>query len=197
MDRRTFIGILSGTLTAATRTAVAQQSARTYRIGFLGSESASEFATRVDAFRAGLRDLGYFEGKNLIIEFRWADGDLQRLPGLATELVGMRVDVLVTHAALGTRAAMQATTTMPIVMAIGADAILSGIVASLARPGGNVTGSTILTPEVGVKRLSLLKEAVPRVDRVAILIRRDRPDNDPLLEAMKASAASMKLRSYP
>jgi putative ABC transport system substrate-binding protein len=192
INRRTFFAITAGALMVAGRVAEAQQT-RIYRIGFLGSESASEFASRVEAFRGGLRDLGYVEGRNITIEFRWADGDAQRLPGLAAELVRLNVDVLVTHATLGTQAAMQATTTIPIIMAIGADAILSGIVKNLARPGGNVTGSTIFTPEVSIKRLSLLKEAVPRIDRVAILVRRDRPDNDPILETMKASAESMRL----
>jgi len=193
MSRRRFIVLLPGALTVHAGVIAAQQPARTHRIGFLGSESASEFASRVDALRAGLRDLGYTEGKNIVFEFRWANGDAQKLPALAAELVRMRVDVLVTHAVLGTRAAMQATKTIPIVVAIVADAILSGLVESLARPGGNVTGSTILTPEVGIKRLSLLKEAVPRASRVAILSRRDRPDNDPIFEAMKAATGSMKL----
>ena len=192
MDRRTFFAAGS-TLLVAARIAVAQQPGRTYRIGFLGSESASEFASRVEALRAGLRDLGYAEGKNIAFEFRWADGDLQKLPRLAAELVRLKVDVLVTHGGVAVRAAMQATTTTPIVIAIVADAVLSGFVQSLARPAGNVTGSTILTPEVSVKRLSLLKEAVPNVARIGILFRRDSPDNASILEAMKAGSESMRL----
>jgi putative ABC transport system substrate-binding protein len=119
-----------------------------------------------------LHALGYVEGKNTVIEFRWADGDLDRLPALAAELVRLKVDVLVTHAE-GTRAAGRATASIPIVMAVTADAMGTGLVASLARPGGNVTGSTILIPEISAKRLELLKAAVPHITRVAVLVRKD------------------------
>ena len=173
MDRRKFIVALAGSLTAAVRAANAQQQrAKVYRIGFLGTTSASEYASNVDALRAGLRDLGYVEGKNIVIDFRWADGDPDRLPTLAAELVRLKVDVLVTHAE-GTRAAKGATASIPIVMAVAADAVGAGHVANLARPGGNVTGSTILIPEISAKRLELLKAAVPRIARVAVLVRKD------------------------
>jgi putative ABC transport system substrate-binding protein len=173
MDRRKFIGALAASLSAAVRATSAQpQPVKVYRIGFLGTTSASEYASNVDALRAGLHDLGYVEGKNIVIEFRWADGDLDRLLKLAAELVGLKVDVLVTHAE-GTRAAKRATASIPIVMAVTADAVGSGLVASLARPEGNVTGSTILIPEISAKRLELLKAAVPHITRVAVLVRKD------------------------
>lgn len=153
--RRHFL-IAGLALVAAPLAAGAQQPAKVYRIGFLGTTSASEFVGPVDALRAGLRDLGYAEGKNIFIEFRWADGDVDRLPELAVELVRLKVEVLVTHAQ-ETGAAKRAIASIPIVMACSADAMATGLVASLARPEGNVTGSTILVPEISAKRLELLK----------------------------------------
>ena len=143
--------------------------------------------------RAGLRDLGYVEGKNIVIEYRWAEGNYDRLPDLAAELVRLKVDVLVTHGAPGTRAAKRATTTVPIVMATGGDAVATGLVASLARPGGNITGSTFFALEINAKRLELLKEAFPRTKRVAILLHPDNPINGPLLQAMERTAKSLKV----
>jgi putative tryptophan/tyrosine transport system substrate-binding protein len=141
MDRRTFARGIGAALALVPFVSEAQQlPAKVYRIGFLGLISASAYASRVEALRAGLRDLGYIEGKNNVIEYRWADGNFDRLPGLAAELVRLKVDVLVVHSTTGARAAEQATTTIPIVMAVGADAIESGLVQNLARPGGNLTG---------------------------------------------------------
>ena len=172
MDRRTFIGALGGALTVMVRTTSAQsQATKAHRIGFLGTTTASEFASRTDALRVGLRDLGYVEGQNTVIEYRWANGDVDRLPTLAAELVALKVDVLVTHAE-GALAAKRATTSIPIVMAFSADAVATGLAASLARPGGNVTGSTVLIPEISAKRLELLKAAAPRINRVAVLVRK-------------------------
>jgi len=172
MDRRTFIGALGGALTVMVRTTSAQsQATKAYRIPFLGTTTASEFASRTDALRVGLRDLGYVEGQNTVIEYRWANGDVDRLPTLAAELVALKVDVLVTHAE-GALAAKRATTSIPIVMAFSADAVATGLAASLARPGGNVTGSTVLIPEISAKRLELLKAAAPRINRVAVLVRK-------------------------
>jgi putative tryptophan/tyrosine transport system substrate-binding protein len=172
MDRRTFIGALGGALTVTVRTTSAQsQATKAHRIGFLGTTTASEFASRTDALRVGLRDLGYVEGQNTVIEYRWANGDVDRLPALAAELVALKVDVLVTHAE-GALAAKRATTSIPIVMAFSADAVATGLAASLARPGGNVTGSTVLIPEISAKRLELLKAAAPRINRVAVLVRK-------------------------
>jgi putative tryptophan/tyrosine transport system substrate-binding protein len=147
-------------------TAEAQQAKKIPRIGFLATISA--FAL-VNAFQRGLRELGYTEGKNIVIEWRYADGKLDRLPGLAAELVRLKVDVIVTAAPPPTRAAKQATATIPIVMAFDDDPVGSGVVASLARPGGNITGLSTQAPDVGGKQLELLKEIVPKLSRVAVL----------------------------
>jgi putative ABC transport system substrate-binding protein len=198
MDRRTFIGIVSGALTAAAPVAAAQQPARLYRIGFLGIPSAAQFAKRAAAFQSGLRDLGYIEGKNFILVFRWADGDESRLPELASELVHLKVDVIVTHATAGGLAAKRATETIPIVMAVTGDAVAAGLATSLSHPGGNVTGSTILIPELNVKRLELLKIALPSANQVALLVHQDSPANEPMLRFVENGARSLRvaLRSF-
>ena len=136
--RRIVVAIGAGAL--APLASFAQQPAKVARIGFLGAESASGYASNVEAMQAGLRDLGYVEGKNIVIEFRWAEGKYDRLPELAAELVRLKVAVIVTHGTPGTLASKRATTTIPIVMATSGDAVAAGLVASLARPGGNITG---------------------------------------------------------
>ena len=141
----------------------AQQPAKLPTVGLLGAASASSYAPFVEAFRQGIHDRGYVEGKNVAIEYRWAEGKYDRLPDLAAELVRLKVDVILTHGTPGTQAAKQATATIPIVMTVVGDPVGSGLVASLARPGGNITGTSILAPEVGAKRLELLKEALPRL----------------------------------
>jgi len=150
-------------------------------------------AAWVEAMRGGLRDLGYVEGRNLSIEYRWADGKYERAPELAAELVRLKVEVLVTHGTPGTLAAKGATTTIPIVMASVGDALLVGLVANLGRPGGNVTGSAFFNPELAAKRLELLKEALPRVTRVAALLNPDNPGQGTLLQAMAPTANFLKL----
>jgi putative ABC transport system substrate-binding protein len=154
---------------AATGLAHAQQPKKVPRIGFLVGGSASAVATRTEAFRQGLRELGYFEGKDIVIESRYAEGKSDRLPALAAELVRRKVDIIVTTGGTPTRAAKEATRTIPIVMAQDSDPVGSGYVASLAHPGGNITGLSSLAPELGGKRLELLKEIVPKLSRVAIL----------------------------
>ena len=191
--RDLLIALGVGALAAPLVSFAQQQPAKVPRIGFLGALSASDFASRVEALRAGLRDLGYVEGKNIVIEYRWAEGKYERLPDLAAELVRLKVDVLVTHAVPGTRAAKQATTTIPIVMAAGSDPVKGGLVASLAHPGGNVTGSAFFNLELGAKRLELLKEAFPRTRRVAVLLHRDSPVNEQYLQAMEPTAKSLKV----
>lgn len=166
---------------------------RVRRIGYLGYTSAGSESVALDALRAGLRELGYVEGANLVIEYRFADGDLDRLPRLARELVQARVDLIVTWASPAVRAAKAASATLPIVMTASADAVATGLVDSLARPGGNVTGLTILSPELAVKRLELLKEALPRIARVAVLVRTGNPANDLVLPAAERTAASLQL----
>jgi putative tryptophan/tyrosine transport system substrate-binding protein len=174
----------------------AQPSSRVYRIGFLGATSPSGYASQVEAFRAGLRDLGYVEGKNVVIEFRWAEGNYARLPELAVELVRLKPDVLVTHAPPGTLAAKRATSTIPIVMGVAGDAVATGLVASLARPGANVTGSSFLLPELTAKRLEILKEVVPDMTRVGVLLNPDNPANTSTLRAMEHTARSIKLQIH-
>ena len=168
MDRRTFIGRAAGGLLVAPFAADAQQAAKVARIGFLGTNRAVALP-HVDAFLQGLRDRGYVEGHNLVIEFRDAEGKLERLPALAAELVALKVDVIVAATTPGALAAKQATNTVPIVFAVAADPVTDGLVASLARPGGNVTGSSYLGPDLIGKLLQLLKQAVPGVGRVAVL----------------------------
>ena len=133
------------------------------RIGYLTAVSLDAFAARTEAFRQGLRELGYIEGKNILIEYRYADGKTDRVPALADELVRIKVDIIVTGGAPATLSAKDATRTIPIVMASDADPVGSGVVASLARPGGNITGFSTLATDISGKRLDLLKEIVPRL----------------------------------
>jgi putative ABC transport system substrate-binding protein len=161
VDRRRFIHTLTGGLLAVPLIAEAQRPGKVYRIGFLGAASPSGYAPLVEALRLGLRDVGYVEGKNLAIEYRWAEGKYDRLPDLAAELVRQKVDLIVTHGTPGTLAAKQATRTIPIVMALSGDAVANGLVASFPRPGGNITGTSFFFPELNAKRLQLLKAARP------------------------------------
>jgi len=149
--------------------AEAQQPKKEARIGFLVPGSASGYASLTDAFRQGLRELGYVEGKNIVIEYRYTEGKLDPLPELATDLVRLKVDVIITASTPDALATKQRTGTIPIVMAVSGDPLGSGLVASLARPGGNVTGLTSIASDLSGKRLELLKEVVPRIDRLAVL----------------------------
>src|SRR5215831_16959043 len=153
--RRKFLATLGGAATWPLA-AHAQRASRVARIGFLGSTFASPWASRVEAFRSGLRNLGYVEGENIAIEFRWAEEKYDQLPRLAAELIRLKVDVLVTYGTPGTLVAKNATTTIPIVMVHSGDAVAAGIVASLARPGGNLTGMTYFLPELVAKRIEML-----------------------------------------
>lgn len=150
-------------LGAGATIATAQQPTNIPRIGFLGGGSASANVGRIEAFRQGLRELGYVEGKNIVIEHRWAEGKLGRLPELAAELVRLKVDIVVSAGPTVTRVAKEATVTIPIVMGFDDDPVGSGFVASLARPAGNITGLSALSPELSGKQLELLKEIVPSV----------------------------------
>jgi putative ABC transport system substrate-binding protein len=192
MKRREFI-VLLGATAAWPLAARAQQPASIRRIGFLGVTSASGYRRQLEAFRAGLSDLGYVEGKNIVIEFRWAEGEYDRLPDLAAELLGLKVDVLVTHGTPGTLAAKRATSTIPIVSAAIGDPVAAGAVASIARPGGNLTGMTFFHPEINAKRLELLKEAFPPLRRVAILLNPNNPANRAVLREMKLTAESLRV----
>ena len=171
--------------------AQAQPTKKHVRIGFLAQVSSSAISARIDAFRQGMRDLGYVEGQNLKIEWRDASGDAHRLDGLAKELVRMNVDVIVTAGPTATHAAKEATVTIPIVMGFDNDPVASGFVASLARPGGNITGLSALSPELSGKRLELLKEIAPRLTRVATLGTSTEPGNALILSATELAAKAL------
>jgi ABC-type uncharacterized transport system substrate-binding protein len=162
------LSIIAFVLVVCGAVASAQQPKKVPWIGFLGATYPSTNAARIEAFRQGLRELGYVEGKNIVIEYRWAEGKLDRLPTLAVELVRLKVEVIVTAGPPPTRAAKEATSTIPIVMGFDNDPVGNGFVASLARPGGNITGLATLAPEISGKQLELLKEIVPRFSRVAV-----------------------------
>ena len=191
VQRRDFL-IAAGAILAAPLVAEAQQTAKVTRIGYLSTNLAAS-PHLLEAFRQGLRDLGYVEGRNLVIEYRDAEGKLERLPALAAELVALKVDVIVAEggSTIAALAAKQATRTLPIVFASAADPVGSGLVTSLARPGGNVTGLSNLTAELVGKRLELLTQAVPGVSRVAVLWQPgalgERTDKDMLKEAEVAA----------
>jgi putative tryptophan/tyrosine transport system substrate-binding protein len=157
MRRRDFIQIVTALAAAWPLATRAQPTNKIARIGFLGSASAADSSQLVRALREGLEALGYVEGKNIIIEFRWAEGKYERLPELIADLIRLNVDVLVTHGTPGTQTAKWATNNTPIVMAISGDAVATGIVTNLGRPDANVTGSTFFLPELNSKRLELLK----------------------------------------
>jgi putative ABC transport system substrate-binding protein len=168
--------------------AEAQQPKKVPRIGYLGATSRSINPARIEAFRQGLRELGYVEGKNIVIEYRYAEGKLDRLPALAAELVGLKVDIIVMGGPAATRSAKQATATIPIVMAYDDDPVGSGFVASLARPGGNITGLSTLAPEISGKQLELLREIVPKLSRVAVLGNAIQPGNPQALREINLAA---------
>ena len=172
----------------------AQQPTKVPRIGFLGASSASVLAARIEAFRQGLRDLGYVEGKNIVIEWRSAEGKLDGLPALAAELVRLKVDVIVTTGPAPTRPAKEATSTIPIVMAFDNDPVGNGFVASLARPGGNITGLSTLAPEISGKQLEVLKEIVPRLSRVAVLGSSTTPGNAQSLKETELAAGAFGVK---
>jgi ABC-type uncharacterized transport system substrate-binding protein len=194
MKRREFTRLLVGGMLAGPAAARAQPAGRVARIGFLGAASAAGYASRVEAFRSGLRDLGYVEGINIVIEYRWAEENNQRLPELAAELVRSGVDVIVSHETPGSLAAKQATSTIPVVMANVGDPVGSGVVASLARPGGNVTGLSFFAPELGAKRIALLKDLMPQISRVGYLVNPANPSVvGPTFELMEATAKALKI----
>jgi len=194
MRRRNFIKAIA-VATASWPLAVrAQQpSGKVFRIGFVGLIAANGLPKRTEAFRAGLHDLGYQEGRNIVIEYRWAEEHYERLPVLFADLVHLNVDVIVTHGTPGVLAAKKATATIPIVMATSGDALASGLVASLAQPGGNVTGLTFFNPELAAKRLELLKEILPDLAEVGVLLNPENPVNKPIIPMMKLAAQSLKL----
>ena len=189
----------SSTLVAAVLLTVgvvaeAQQATKIPRIGYLSATSTSNNAARIEAFRQGLRELGYVEGKNIVIEWRHAEEKLDRLPALAVELVRLKVDVIVTAGPPATRAAKGATSTIPIVMGFDNDPVGNGFVASLARPGGNITGLANLNPELSGKRLELLKEIIPRLSRVAVFGESTFPGNTQSLRETELAAGAFGVK---
>ena len=188
------IGLALGiTLLAAALGAEAQPAGKVYRIGLLW-DSPAVFPESIEAFRQGLRELGYVEGRNITIEYRWAEGKPERIRELAEELVRLKVDVIVAPSSIYTGAAKRATSTIPIVFMSHADPLGSGHVASLARPGGNATGLSIMMTETNVKGLELLKEALPRLKRVAVVWDPATPSHGPGLKAVEAAGPSLGLR---
>ncbi|TMQ55369.1 MAG: ABC transporter substrate-binding protein [Candidatus Eisenbacteria bacterium] len=192
MKRRVFVTGFAGLL-AAPRAAEAQPAGKVPRIGFL-SDSRQPWD---EGFRQGLRELGYVAGHNITIEYRYGEGKFERLPGLAAELVRLNVDLVVAGGTQATSSAKQATGVIPIVMGVSADPVGNGFVASLARPGGNITGLTSLSPDLSGKRLALLKEIVPRLSRVSVLWNSVNPDNASQLREAEAAANALGVQLLP
>jgi putative tryptophan/tyrosine transport system substrate-binding protein len=197
MMKTRFLSILFVTvLLVVAHIAEAQQPKKVPRIGYLAGASHAAIAFRLEAFRQGLRELGYLEGKNIGIEYRYSEGNFRRQKELAFELARANVDVIVTSGPASTRAAKEATATIPIIMTFDSDPVGSGSVASLARPGGNITGLSTLAPEISGKQLELLKEIVPKLSRVAVIGSSANPGNAQVLKGMEAAAQvfSVKLQ---
>jgi putative ABC transport system substrate-binding protein len=200
LRRRDFITLLGGAAASpilCPLAARAQQVGKVSRIGFLGTSSPSLERHLVDAFRQKLRELGHVEGENIAIEYRWAEGRDDRLPGMAAELVRQKSDVIVTTGTPGTLAAKQATKTIPIVFASSGNPVQGGLVAKFARPGGNVTGFTVSAPELEGKRLQILKEAVPGLSRAAVLWNSANPGVTEYYQQTRAAAAALGLALQP
>jgi putative ABC transport system substrate-binding protein len=190
MSKKVYCLALGAMLFALSLSAEAQQPKKVPRIGFLSGSPPSSIKARTEAFRQGLRELGYVEGRNIVIEWRSAEGKRDRFPALAADLVRLKVDLIVTAGPLVTRAAKEATSTIPIVMALDSDPVGNGFVASLARPGGNITGLSMLAPELSGKQLELLKEIIPKLSRVAIFGTSTRPGNAQQLKEVELAAGA-------
>jgi putative tryptophan/tyrosine transport system substrate-binding protein len=195
MDRRTFIGSVASAVLVAPLAARAQRAAKTPRVGYLTERAGpTQFE---ESFLKGLSDLGYVDGKNVIMEYRWAAGDAERLPALAADLVGVKVDIIVTSGAPAAKAAKNATTTIPIVMATSGDAVADGLVASFTRPGGNVTGLSLFTRELSRKRLEIFKEAIPGLQRVGAVYNAKNPANPPQFRETAATGDTISVKVLP
>jgi putative ABC transport system substrate-binding protein len=187
--RREFIALVGGA--AAWPRVAHAQAEKVYRIGFLGGADPVGYAPQIKGMQLGLRDYGYVEGRNVEIEYRWAEGKYERLPALAAELVGLKVDLMITQGTPAAVIAKRSTTTTPIVMAIVGNPVESGIVASLARPGGNITGSSFFHPEINAKRLELMKTLNPAMTRAGVLIHPDNAAMPAVLRAMDETARAL------
>ncbi len=186
--------LLTIVLLVTVSSAEAQQPTKIPRIGYLNATSPSTSPARIEAFRQGLRELGYVEGNNIVIEVRHAEGKLDRLPSLAAELVRLKVDIIVSVGPATTRPAKEATSTIPIVMAQDNDPVATGVIASLARPGGNITGLSTLAPEISGKRLELLKEIIPKLSRVAVFGASTMLGQVQMLREVEAAAGALKVK---
>jgi len=195
--RKLIVALGAGALAAPLACFAQQQRSNVARIGLLEAGSASSGATWREALIAGLRELAYVEGKNIIIEYRWAAGNYERLPGLATELVQMKVDVIVAATAVAIRAAQQATTTIPIVMVNIGDPVRSGFVASLSRPGRNITGLSNINVDISSKYVELLRAAVPKLSRVTVLVNPTNPIHPDFLKRIQAAEKTNTLKISP
>src|SRR5499425_859485 len=193
MSKKILCIALCALLFAVSSIAETQQE-KVHRIGLLAAGEASAVAGRIDAFRQGLRERGYEEGKNIIIEYRYGEGKLDRTQALAAELIRLKLDVIATAGPTDTRVAKQATTTVPIVMIQDSDPVGSGLVASLARPGGNITGLSTLAPEISGKQLEILKEIVPKLSRVAVLGNSTFPGNAQSLKEIERAAKTFAVQ---
>jgi putative ABC transport system substrate-binding protein len=197
IERRVFVTVLGMNLLAAPARVLAQPAPRVPRVGYLFSFTPSAGRQLWEACQQGLRDFGYAEGRTIILEPRWADGHHERLPELAADLVRLKVDVIVSAATPASRAAKAATGSIPIVFVAVAEPMRAGLVASLARPGGNVTGVSLLTPELSGKRLQLLADVLPGVGRVAVLTNPDNLSHVVFLEETRAAAQAMGIEVQP
>jgi putative tryptophan/tyrosine transport system substrate-binding protein len=191
--RREFITLVGGAAIAWPLVARAQQAGMTHRIGFLGGADPIGYAAQLEALRLGLQDHGYVVGRNVEIEYRWAEGSYERLPALAAELVALRVDLIITQGTPAAVAAKQATTTIPIVMAVVGNPIETGIVTGLARPGGNITGSSFFHPELNGKRLELMKTLSPGLARAGALVHPDNTAMAAVLRTMEEMARALNI----
>jgi putative ABC transport system substrate-binding protein len=198
ITRRVFVGSLTGGLLAAPLAAEAQQAGKVYRVGILTDKASDPAEARLwQAFRLGLRELGWIEGGNILIEFRGAEGNYARLPELAADLVRLKVDLIVARASTFVQPAKAATSSIPIVFLIHADPVGTGHVASLARPGGNITGLAVLMTDLAPKGLELLISAVPVAKRIAVLWSPDTPSHTPALKAVEEAARTLRVQLQP
>ncbi len=194
MNRRTLLCALALGAFGAPLAAAAQQTGKPHRIGFLGNSTATLEANLVGPFREGLRDLGYVEGQNIVIEYRWAEGKYERFPALISELLALKVEVIVTAGTPATLAVKRATTSVPVVMIAVGDPVGTGIVPSLSRPGGNITGLTSIAQELEGKRLELLREVVPSVSHIAVLWNSVSPVQVIQEKAVQAAAQVLRMK---
>jgi putative ABC transport system substrate-binding protein len=196
LSRRRFLQAVSGAIIAAPLASAAQQTERIPRVGDISPGSASNAMRlrRFEAFRRGLRELGYVEGQNIVLEPRWAEGQYARYPSLAGDLVRLKVAVIVVVGGAATKAAKEVTTTIPIVMSVVIDPVGSGLVSSLAHPGGNLTGLSLMSTDLVGKQFAVLKEMVPEVVRVALLWNPDNPGSAPQLREAEMAGRALAMR---